>query len=121
MKITDFENEDAVELMADILEPAVEIISDKKIQKVFNGEKYNKLETVKYLLKEHKKSIVEIMAAMQGVPVEEYRFNIITGTSQILDLLNDPELIRFFQSLGQTQTKNTSGSVTEITTETEKK
>lgn len=121
MKLTDYKNEEALELLADIIEPAMDILKDKKIRNVFSGKKFNKLDTVKYLLKNHKESIVKIMAALDGTPYEEYEFNIISGTAQVMELLNDEELLRFFQSQGQMLKGKSSGSATESTTETEKK
>ena len=117
MKISEYKNEDAIELLADIIEPTVEILTDKNIQAIFTGQKFNKMHVVKVLLKDHQRSIVEIMAALDGKTYEEYEFNLITGTKQLLELLNDEALISFFQSQGQMMVAESSGSVTANTEE----
>lgn len=120
MKLTDYQNEDALEVLANIIEPVTEILQDKKIARVFSGKKFNTLEVVKVLLKDHKKSVVEIMAALNNVPYEEYKFNIITGTQQLVELLNDKELIDFFQSQEKMMEPASSGSVMANTEGSEK-
>jgi len=120
MKLSEIKNEKALEVLADIIEPASEILKDEKIQRVFSGKKFNKLETVKYLLKNHQDSIIKILAATSGTPYEEYEFNIITGMMQVMELLNDEALLSFFQQQGQMMNARRSGSATETTTETGK-
>lgn len=119
MKLSDYKNEDALDLLADIIEPTAKILTDKKIQAVFTGKKFNKMQVVKTLLKDHQHSIVEIMAALDGKTYDEYEFNIITGTKQLLELLNDEALISFFQSQGQMMVAESSGSATASTEGTE--
>lgn len=121
MKLTEIKNERALDVLADIIEPASEILQDEKIMRVFSGKKFNRMETVRYLLKNHQVSIIKILAAMSGTPYEEYEFNIISGIAQVMDLLNDEALLSFFQQLGQTTSAEHSGSATEITTETGEK
>lgn len=113
MKLTDYQNEDALEVLANIIEPVTEILKDSKIAKVFSGKKFNTMEVIKVLLKEHKTSVCQIMAALNNVPYEEYTFNIISGTAQLMELLNDKELLDFFQSQVKMMEPASSGSVTE--------
>lgn len=115
MKLTDYQNEDALEVLANIIEPVTEILQDEKVAKIFKGKKFNVLDVVKVLLKDHKTSIVRIMAALNNVPLEEYRFNIITGTQQLIELLNDEELRSFFQLQAEMNKATSSGSAMEST------
>ena len=119
MKISDIKNEEALDALAEIIDPIREIWADKKIKAVFTGKKINKMDAVKILLKEHKESVIRIMAALHETPYEEYEFNVITGPMQLIELLNDPELIRFFHSFELTMSALSSGSATESTEETE--
>ena len=57
------------------------------------------------------------MAAMDGVPVEEYKCNVFTLPVKILELLNDPDLVQLFTYQGQTGDAKSSGSVSENTEE----
>ena len=72
MKLSEYRNEAAIELLADILEPATKILADEKIKELINGPR---ISLIKYVLKNHKSEIIEILAIMDGVPVEEYECN----------------------------------------------
>lgn len=96
MKLSEFKGEEALDLLADIIEPAAEIMSDPKVKDLIRTK--NKAAIVKALIKDHKKSIIEILAATDGVPVEEYNMNILTLPVKILEILNDKELVDFFTS-----------------------
>ena len=58
---------------------------------------------------------MQILATMDGVPVDEYKCNVFSLPVKILELLNDPEMIQLFQYQGQTGDANSSGSASENT------
>lgn len=117
-KLSEIKNEDALDVLAEILEPAGELFADKDLRKIFeNGG--NRTELVKKILKEHKTAIIKIMAALDGIPYEEYECNIITLPLKLLDLFNDEDLLQFFQSQGLTMGDKYSGSATESIAVTE--
>lgn len=99
MKISDFKNEAALDLLADIIDPVTTIFADEGFKKAAAGK--NRLQIVSYLLKNQQKPIIEILARLDGVDPSEYKGTIVTMTKQVLDLLNDEDLIDFFQSQGQ--------------------
>lgn len=114
MKLSEFKGEAALDLLADIIEPAAEILADKEVSDAYkNGEK--KIAVVKTIIKNHKKEVIEILAAMEGVPVEEYSCNVLTLPIKLLEILNDKEFLEFFTSAGQTEGAKSSGSPTENT------
>lgn len=117
MKLSDFKNEDALDLIADLIEPASEIFSDKAIAEA--GRSGQKAKAIKIALKEHKKSVIEILSALDNVPVSEYNKNVAQMTVDLLDLLNDDTLMQVFTSQGQKVAENVSGSAMENTEETE--
>lgn len=96
MKLSEIKGEAALDLLADIIEPATEIMSDPKIKDLVKVE--NKGAIIKLLIKSHKKSIIEILAAIDGVPVDKYDVNVLTLPVKILEILNDQELMDFFTS-----------------------
>ena len=114
MKLSEYQGEAALDLLADLIEPAGEIMSDKEIGEVF---KDNRFKAIGMAIKNHKKAVMKILATMDGVPVEEYKCNVLTLPVKILELLNDPELIRLFQYQGQTGDANSSGSASVNTEE----
>ena len=108
MKLSEYHGEAALDILSDLIEPAGEIMSDKEIGEVF---KKNRFKAIGLAIKNHKKAVMQIMATMDGVPVEEYKCNVLTLPVKILELLNDPELIQLFQYQGQTGDAKSSGSV----------
>ena len=107
MKLSEYQGEEALDLLADLIEPAGEIMSDKEIGEVF---KENRFKAIGMAIKNHKKAVMQIMATMDGVPVDEYKFNVFTLPLKILEILNDPELVQLFTCQGQMVDANSSRS-----------
>lgn len=107
MKLSEYQGEAALDILADLIEPAGEIMSDKEIGEAF---KKNRLKAIGIAIKNHKKAVIQIMATMDGVPVDEYKCNVFSLPVKILEILNDPEMIQLFQYQGQTGDANSSGS-----------
>ena len=101
MKLSEIKGEAALDLLADIIEPATEIMTDPNLQKLVKAK--NKGAIIKLLIKDHKKSIIEILAMIDGVPVDEYQVNVFTLPMKLLELLNDKDLMGFFTSQGLTE------------------
>ena len=110
MKLSEYQGEAALDLLADLIEPAGEIMSDKEIGEVFNK---NRFKAIGLAIKNHKKAVMQILATMDGVPVEEYKCNVFSLPVKILEILNDPDMIQLFQYQGQTGDANSSGSASE--------
>ena len=87
-------------------------MSDKEIGEVF---KENRFKAIGLAIKKHKKAVMQILAIMDGVPVDEYKCNVFTLPVKILELLNDPALVQLFTYQGQTGDANSSGSASENT------
>ena len=107
-------------MLADIIEPATEIFSDPKIEKVMKSKKAKRMDVVKAILKGHKKSILTIMAILDEEDPETYEPTVIEIPMKLLALLNDPAFSDFFLSQGQEQEVKSSGSATENTEADEK-
>ena len=110
MKLSEYQGEAALDILADLIEPAGEIMSDKEIGDVF---KKNRFKAIGLAIKNHKKAVMQILATMDGVPVEEYKCNVFSLPVKILELLNDPEMIQLFTYQGQTGDAKSSGSASE--------
>lgn len=113
MKLSEVKGEAALDLLADIIEPATSILADPKVQKAI--KKDNKMVVIKLILKDHKKAVIEIMAAMDGVPVSEYKVNILTLPMKLLEIMNDEELVSFFTSAELTEEQTISTESAENT------
>lgn len=103
MKISDFKNEEALDLLVEIIDPVSKMMTDQAFIAKLKGA--NKMEAVKIILKDHKSEIIEILAKLNGQKVEEYQGTIITMTVQILEILNDEDLVDFFTSQGMIEAK----------------
>ena len=114
MKLSEYQGEAALDILAELIEPAGEIMSDKQIGDVF---KENRFKAIGLAIRNHKKAVIQIMATMDGVPVDEYKCNVFTLPVKILELLNDPALVQLFTYQGQTGDANYSGSASEKTEE----
>lgn len=119
MKLSDYKGEDALELLADILEPAAEIFGDKELGEMYKGG-VTVIQLVAKAIKKHKGAVLAILAAAEGKSADEYDCNVLTLPAKIMELLNDKELKPFFTVLAGQNGGNASGSATENTEETEK-
>lgn len=123
MKLSEYKNEDALELLADILDPLSDIMTDEEFKRILQEEStkksINKMAIIQYLLKNQSKQIIRILAIIDGTPVEDFEVNILSLTQKLLDVFNDKEMVDFFKSQGQMLAGETSGSVTENTEATE--
>ena len=110
MKLSEYQGEAALDILADLIEPVGEIMTDKEIGEVF---KKNRFKAIGLAIKNHKKAVMQIMSTIDGVPVEEYKCNVFTLPVKILELLNDQDIVQLFTYQGQTGGANSSGSASE--------
>lgn len=108
MKLSDYKGEDAIEVLADIIEPLALILSDKDIRELLSNKKDGTavapIKLVKPALKNHKREVLEILARIENMPVDEYAetVNVFTLPKQVLDFVNDPNVQSLFTSQHQT-------------------
>ena len=112
MRLSDFKGEAALDVLADIIEPLANILSDKEIQALSKQENTPVIAMVKPAIKNHKHDLIVILARLDEKPVDEYEksMNLFTLPKQVLELLNDPEVQSLFQSQGQTKVSSFADS-----------
>lgn len=118
MKSNEVKNEQAIEMLADMFDPIVEITTDEEVVSAARSD--NKILMVKKILKNHSRAVFEIMALSEGVPVDEYECDIFTLPVKLLELFNRPEFDFLFQLQGQRTEETSSGSAMENTEDEEK-
>lgn len=120
MKLSDYRGEQALDILADLIDPAAAIMADKEISN-FARSKKPIIKLVKPLIKRHKQEVIEIMAILDGENPEQYKenVNILTLPSKLLEILNDKELMSLFTLQGQKTGETNSGSATENIEESE--
>ncbi|MBQ0054672.1 MAG: hypothetical protein KBS54_00790 [Synergistaceae bacterium] len=113
-KLSEYKNDEALDKLAELIEPLSEIFTDKKVVDVIkNGG--NKIKVVSCVIKTHKKAIIEILAILDDVPVEQYECNLLTLPVALMSILNDKDLMDFLALQGQNMASASFGSVTDNT------
>lgn len=115
-KISEIKGEDALDVLADIIDEIAVICADKVFVNVI--EHGTQLNIVKYLMKNHKKEIIKILAVLNGCDPVTYKPSLLELPIMLIALLNDPDVSSLFRS---EDSVTSSGSVTESTEETENK
>lgn len=112
MKLSDYKGEEALDVLADIIEPLTAILSDKEIQELTKQKNVPPIKYIKPAIKNHKKEIIEVLARLENKPVEEYTetVNLLTLPKQVLDLVNDPEVQSLFQPQGKSEVTSLASS-----------
>lgn len=100
MKLSDIRNEQALDVLADIMEPTAEILADEEIKTIYRSGQ-PRLKLAAYVIKNHKKSVIEILARLDGEEPGTYNFSLLTLPKKVLELLNDPGLADLFTSQEQ--------------------
>lgn len=95
-KLSEIKGEEALDVLAEIIEPITTIIQDEEVKAGFEK---NVAKCVAIALKKHKKEIIEIFACINGKSVEDTldEIDILSLPSYIVDVLNEPALQSLFQ------------------------
>ena len=109
MKLADMKGEAAIEALGKLLEPLSRIFEDDKIRDMFK-ENVPKAKFGSYILTEHKKDILEILAVRDGEDPKTYAPSYAEIPVKIMDLLTDEAFLMLFPSLGQNAKEERSGS-----------
>lgn len=115
MRLSEIKGEDALDVVADLIEPIAEIAMDEQFMTAYRAGK-PKLLLIKYVLKAHKHAMLTMLATLERKSVEDYvkEVNLLSLPAQILDIVEDPEVARLFGLQGQTE-KPSFGSAMENT------
>lgn len=116
MNLHEIKGEKALDVLAELIEPATAIIADKEISELMRGGKTMK--AVSRALKEYKPQVIEILAALAGETPEEHKqkITILSLPVTLLRLFNDPDVAELlFQSQGQMTGATSFGPATENT------
>lgn len=129
MRLSDFTGDSIFDLIAEVVEPAAKLFSDKRIKECLypteKDEDGNPIRdiagTVKIVCGEYKREIMEILAALNKLPVDEYKPTLAELAVQTMFLFKDltADVITVFISSEQKMDNKSFGSVTESTTENE--
>lgn len=112
-QLSEIKGQDAIEVLGDILDPMVDILSDEEIQKIYMNER--NVDVVRYIMKNHSQKVLEIMAIIDGEDIEDYNPSLLDIPIKLMQLIRDPVFAQLFTSQAQSTADAPSGSVTENT------
>ena len=122
MRLSEIYGEDAIDVIAEILEPAATILADAEVKAVIESRKPYII-VAKTILSRQKKAILEVLAVLNRKDPKEFKPSLIELPIMLIHLLEDiaenQELMSLFQSRNPMMGSVSSGSVTENTKETE--
>ena len=95
-KLSEIKGEEALDVLAEILVPIVDIWEDEEVRK---GYEKNVAKAVSVAIKNHRKEIIGIFASLDGKTYEEELecINLISLPADIINLLNEPAIKDLFQ------------------------
>lgn len=125
MKLSDVKGERTLDVVAEIIEPIANIAEDEAAADLFKREKLpdgitaqkffikRAKKAVPALMKNHKRDLIQILSAIEGVSPEEYAgvLNLPKLFKDCIELLTDNSFEALFTS---TQSETSSGSALEI-------
>ena len=122
MRLSEIKGENAIDVLADILDPLTEILADPKVKEVARSNGPTLIKASK-ILKYQKKAVLEMLAILNQTPAEEFKPSLLELPLMLTELINDvkenKELISLFQSQGQMIKDAPFGPATENIKETE--
>ena len=123
MKLSEIKGVDAIDVIADIIDPITAIMADEEVKKLAEMKpKPPTLLIAKTILKRQKKAILEILAYLHGENPKTYNPSLIELPIMLVNLINEiqsnEELMSLFHSQPQMSSSVSSGAVMENTEET---
>lgn len=120
-KLQDVKGEEALDVLADVLEYAVKLVQNDTIREILNKKGFRDVEAIKVLIKEGKHEIIQIMAAIDSKSYDEFlnSLDLLTLPVMLYETFNDEALQAVFTSQVQTMGVNSSGLATENIEESE--
>jgi len=112
MKLYEFKDEKAIEVVAALMEPIANIASNPENKKAKeNGG--TKVHFAAALLRNNSRDVMDMLAILNDQDPAEYHCTAASLISDVINVLNDPELFELFGL--QRQTPASSGSASEST------
>jgi len=108
MKLSDIRGEEALDALADLIDPMTEIFGDEEVVKSWRGGG-KQIDIIKMILRKHKKSVLTALAILDGEDPKDYNPSMLSIPIKILALLNDPDVIALFPSQSPTSQEISSG------------
>ena len=103
MRLSEIKGTDAIDVIADIIDPVTVILADKEIQEAIESRKPYLL-IAKTILKNQKEAILEVLAVLHKEDPKEFKPSLIELPIMLVqlvqDVMNNKELVDLFQLQG---------------------
>lgn len=122
-KLSDIKGDAAIEFWCDILEPMTKICEDPVVLGYISGKKRSKVGlAIAEIARKHRKEVTEVLAAIEGVSVNEYRktASALSIPQTLKILVGDPDFFTLLEFFGIQLENPFGGNVTENTGDSEK-
>lgn len=108
MRLSDFKDEKAIEVVADLLEPIANVVTNEK-----NAEAKDKgvLQFASAMLKNSAADVKSILAILDDKDPAEYHCTAASVLGDVVNMLSDPELMQLFGLRSETATSAGSASM----------
>lgn len=113
MQISEIKGEQAIDVLADIIDPVTTILSDEEVRSAYYGE--NRMQAIKVALKKYKKEVIYVLALLDGENPKTYQPTLLTLPKKLIEITDDPDMQLLFMSAGQNEEEDSSGSAMENT------
>ena len=114
MKLSELKGVNAIDAIADIIDPMSAICSDKEVVKAANSNK-SELEIAQVILKRQARNILDVLAILSGENPKEYNPTLPQILTSLVGLISDikenEELVSLFRSQPQMTSSASFGAV----------
>ncbi len=111
MRLSDFKDEQGIEVVAKLLSPIGNIAADKELAALREHHRHMG-DFASALLQRHSRDVMDILAILDGKDPADYHCTAGSVLLGVLDLLSDPELMALFGLQRQTPASSGSASAT---------
>jgi hypothetical protein len=95
MKLSEIKGEQALDVLAEIIEPIAEITADEEFIRLTKSNA-TKAKIVAYTIRNHKREVIQMLAALELKKPEEFEFTLLTLPQKLKELFDDEEVMSLF-------------------------
>ena len=93
-RLSDYKDEEAIDLWLDLLEPIGRIFNDEEMKKAAKEDKLSTLQMAQMALRNHKAEVVEVLTRIDDTPVDG--LNILTRLIGLFSEISESEYGKSF-------------------------
>lgn len=110
-KLSEYRGKEALQIVSQLLEPISKICQNKAFVDSLKAGKV--IDAVKNAIDKNADEVLEILATLEGVSVNEYNPSVMEIPVAFMSIVNDPEVLKLFTSQGVEGDATSSASALE--------